>query len=68
MTQSQAASWDATRTTTQPMKAVMFSHYGALDQLALGDIPPPLPREDKVLIRVQAAALHIGGKRCMSPI
>lgn len=43
------------------MKAVVQSMYGPPgDVLALAEIDPPVAKDDEVLVRVRAAALHVG--------
>jgi NADPH:quinone reductase-like Zn-dependent oxidoreductase len=42
------------------MKAIFYARYGPLDALALRDIPTPAVKDNEVLVRVRAAALHIG--------
>ncbi len=42
------------------MKAMVHQRYGSLDELALGEIQKPVPGDHEVLVRVQAAGLHIG--------
>jgi len=39
------------------MKAVLVSDWAPFDQLSLTDIPPPVPRDNEVLIRVQAVGI-----------
>ena len=40
------------------MKAILCSTYGSPDVLKLEDIPKPVPAENKVLIKIHAAALN----------
>jgi len=40
------------------MKAIVYHSYGTADVLKSEDIPKPIPKDDQVLIRVQAAALN----------
>ena len=40
------------------MRAIVQDSYGALDELALGEVDRPTPGEDEVLIRVRAASVH----------
>ena len=42
------------------MKAITYDHYGELDVLSLRDVPQPTPGDDEVLVRVRAAAVHVG--------
>lgn len=49
-----------TQSSTQTMQAMVYESYGPIEQLQLREIPRPSPRADEVLVRVQAAALHVG--------
>lgn len=40
------------------MNAVVFKQYGSPDVLELLEIPRPVPKDDEVLIRVQAASIN----------
>ena len=41
------------------MKAVIHHRYGSPpDVLSVAEIPPPVPRDDEVLVRVRAASMH----------
>jgi len=40
------------------MKALVFKRYGGLDQVALGDIPRPVPQPDEILVQIHAAGLN----------
>ncbi|MEA2002430.1 MAG: NAD(P)-dependent alcohol dehydrogenase [Actinomycetota bacterium] len=42
------------------MKAIVQDKYGPSDVLHVGDIDKPVPKDDEVLVRVQAAGIHIG--------
>ena len=42
------------------MKAIAHDTYGPLDTLELRDIDRPVPKDDQVLVRVHAAAVHVG--------
>lgn len=42
------------------MRAIVHDHYGSLDVLGVKDIDKPVVKNDEVLVRVQAAGLHIG--------
>ena len=42
------------------MKAIFYDKYGSFDDLLLKDIEKPDIKNDEVLVRVHAAALHIG--------
>ncbi|TQM33448.1 NAD(P)-dependent alcohol dehydrogenase [Nocardia bhagyanarayanae] len=40
------------------MKAIMQDRYGSPDDLEFGDVDPPVPGDDEVLVRVHAAAVN----------
>lgn len=40
------------------MRAIVQDGYGSVDHLSLGEVPPPVPAEDEVLVRVRAASVH----------
>ena len=40
------------------MRALVFKHYGGLDQVAFADIPLPVPKPDEILVQVHAAGLN----------
>ena len=40
------------------MKAVVVKSPGGADQLAMGEVPAPVPQADELLVRVRAAALN----------
>src|SRR5688572_17918082 len=42
------------------MRAVTYARYGSFDVLRLGQIARPVVADDQVLVRVHAAALHVG--------
>jgi NADPH:quinone reductase-like Zn-dependent oxidoreductase len=42
------------------MKAIVHDTYGSPDVLELRDIDKPVPKDGEVLVRVHAAALHVG--------
>ena len=42
------------------MKAIVQDRYGSLDMLELRDVERPVVNDDEVLVRVNAAGLHIG--------
>ena len=42
----------------EPMKAVVYSCYGSPDVLELADVAKPIPADDEVLVRIQAAAVN----------
>ena len=47
------------------MKAIVQTGYGSPDVLELQDIDKPVVKDDEVLVRVHAAALHAGDIFCM---
>ncbi|WP_341835610.1 NAD(P)-dependent alcohol dehydrogenase [Chitinophaga pollutisoli] len=40
------------------MKAIVYRQYGSPDQLQLQDIPIPVPQDDEVLVKIQAASIN----------
>lgn len=40
------------------MKAIVFTHYGSPDGLALKEVPKPEPKDDELLIRVHASSIN----------
>ncbi|GAA5509401.1 NAD(P)-dependent alcohol dehydrogenase [Novipirellula caenicola] len=42
------------------MKAIIQDRYGSPGDLELREIPTPVPAKGEVLVRVQAAAIHVG--------
>ena len=42
------------------MKAMMYTQYGSLDVLKLVDVEKPTPKDDEVLIKVQATSVTFG--------
>ena len=42
------------------MRAVVHDTYGSFDVLGVRDIEKPVVKNDDVLVRVQAAGLHVG--------
>ncbi len=42
------------------MKAIVQDEYGSADVLRLAEVDKPVPKDDEVLVRVHAAALHAG--------
>lgn len=40
------------------MKALVYTQYGPPDVLQLKEVEKPLPKEDEVLIRVQATTIY----------
>jgi len=42
------------------MNAIIRDHHGSQDALELGDIDKPAGKDGEVLVRVQAASVHVG--------
>lgn len=42
------------------MRAIVQHEYGPPDVLRLEDVAKPVPKDDQVLVRVEAAAIHVG--------
>lgn len=42
------------------MKAILWKKYGTPEQLSLGDLDKPVPKEDEVLIKIQCATVTAG--------
>ena len=40
------------------MKAIVYREYGSPDVLGLQEVAKPVPKDDEVLVRVQAASLN----------
>lgn len=40
------------------MKAIVFTRYGSPDDLELSEVPKPTPKDDELLIRVQASSIN----------
>jgi NADPH:quinone reductase-like Zn-dependent oxidoreductase len=47
------------------MKAIVYTKYGSPDVLALKEVAKPTPRDDEVLVKVQAAAANAADWRLM---
>src|SRR5205807_1937167 len=45
---------------TNPMKAIIYCDYG-LPNLKLEEVEKPVPNEDQILVKVQAASVNIAG-------
>jgi NADPH2:quinone reductase len=41
-----------------PVKAILCTHFGTLDELELADVPDPQPNPSDAVVRVKAAALN----------
>jgi len=50
----------------ETMKAIVQDAYGSADVLELRDIERPVPKDNEVLVRVQAAGLHRGDWHVMT--
>ena len=58
---STAAVPTQTATVARPvMKAIAYDNYGSLDVLSIRNIEKPAAKDDGVLVRVEAAGLHVG--------
>src|ERR1035438_7670104 len=42
----------------QPMKAIVYDHYGPPDVLRFEEIEKPVPTDDQVLIQVRASSVN----------
>jgi NADPH:quinone reductase-like Zn-dependent oxidoreductase len=42
------------------MKAIVYHNYGSPDVLKLEEVQKPIPGDDEVLIKVQAASVNYG--------
>ena len=42
------------------MQAIVHTTYGALDVLQLNDVAKPTPKDNEVLVHIQAAAVTVG--------
>ena len=40
------------------MRAVIYDRHGSPDVLRLEDVPQPIPKEDEVLVKVQATTVE----------
>ena len=47
------------------MRAILFDHYGPPQDLTLGELPRPQPRDGEVLIRVRASSVNAADWRLM---
>ena len=43
---------------SRPMKAILHCEYGTVDVLRLEDLEKPVPGDDEILVKVQAAAIN----------
>ena len=42
------------------MKAIVYTEYGSPDVLQLKEVDKPAPKENEVLVKIQAAAITVG--------
>ncbi len=47
------------------MKAILFDHYGPPEDLTLGELPIPQPRDGEVLVRVRASSVNAADWRVL---
>jgi NADPH2:quinone reductase len=52
------ALWPWTLSTQVAVKALRFERFGSLDALQVAEVPPPMPCEGEVLVRVRAAGVN----------
>ena len=48
------------------MMAVIYNRFGPVDELALGEVPTPVPQPGQVLVRVNAASVNVIDSRARS--
>lgn len=51
---------DGVREATEPMKAIVLTHFGPPDNLRLEEVPKPTARERELLVRVRATTVSAG--------
>lgn len=49
----------------QSVKAVIYTRYGPPGVLRLTDMPAPVPRENEVLVKIQAVSLNLSDWECL---